>query len=528
MSKKLIKFWPLLSLLVLTFILRIAKLEELFYFTYDESIPAFVGRRLILWQHIPLIGGVTPFNFHLGPYFYWFYSLLLAIGKLNPIIWGYASAAIAAVTTFLIFKLGEILGSKKLAITAAVFWAASYLANVYDRHLWALYWGPLISLITLISLYKIIHSHSVILTLSSSKGKNLNNRYIYLLGATVAIGIHADPSNLVFLALAIVVWIIYKLPVRKSTFIALGLILFSFLPLVVFDLRHNFANTRPVLEFIKAGRNNPGFESQKFINNSLLFPRTFTRLAYTFGDHEISKQYSYCQTYVLEKYQALPWYFVLLAAIVIVGFIVWSIRRNSPWRLVGLLLILYFLGIQLYGTVFRADIFEHYITGTFAVFLLIAALIVSLLPKKLWLIVLIIFVTINLNRLMVAKNSMGLTAKRQAIEWTMQQVGERPFSLDSLSTCWKLNGYRYLFAIFGREPVKSYVDPNFAYLYGTTPVADKHPPTVVAFVVHDFAPETDEFYKRYALLKFHEVKSALFGNIEVIIMDNSTGWFDQS
>ena len=75
MIHKLLKFWPIILLIVITFILRAVNLEELFYFTYDESIPAFVGRRLILWHHIPLIGGVTPFNFHLGPYFYWFYSL---------------------------------------------------------------------------------------------------------------------------------------------------------------------------------------------------------------------------------------------------------------------------------------------------------------------------------------------------------------------------------------------------------------------------------------------------------------------
>lgn len=512
MSKKLIKFWPLLSLLVLTFLLRIINIEGLFYFTYDESVPAFVGRRLILWQHIPLIGGVTPFNFHLGPYFYWFYSLLLAIGNLNPIVWGWAGAIIAMATTAAMYVAGVTFGSARVGILAAAAWTFSYIANVYDRHLWALYWGPLISLISLISLIKTI------------KG---NHRFVYLLGAAIALGIHADPSNLVFLAVVIVAWIIYKLPITKSTFFALGLILFSFLPLIIFDIRHNFANSRPVIDFWKQGRNYPDFNPGKFINNSLIFPRAAVRLIYPFGDNEIAKQYSYCQTFVRQKYQVLPWYFVLLAATVLVCFVIWSIKRkNNPWKLIGLLLILYFSGIQLYGTIFRADIFEHYITGTFAIFLLIAALIVSLLPKKLWLIILIIFVIANLNKLMVAKNSMGLANKRQAIEWTMQQIRDRDFSLDSLSTCWKYNGYRYLFAVFGREPVKSYVDPNFAYLYGTTPVAERHPETVVAFVVHDFVPETAEFYKRYSLLKSHEIDSAFFGNIEVIIMDNSTSWFD--
>src|SRR3989344_6927251 len=93
--------WPLALIIFLSFLLRIWRIEELFYFTYDESIPAFVGRRLILWNHFPLIGGVTPFNFHLAPYFYWFLSLILFFGKLNPIVWGYASAAIALITTLM-------------------------------------------------------------------------------------------------------------------------------------------------------------------------------------------------------------------------------------------------------------------------------------------------------------------------------------------------------------------------------------------------------------------------------------------
>ena len=551
MSKKLINFWPLALLLILTLLLRIFKIEELFYFTYDEAIPAFVGRRLILWQHIPLIGGVTPFGFHLAPYFYWFYAVLLFFGKLNPIIWGYAGAVIALITTFLMYKIGESLGSKKLAVTAAIFWTFSFLANLYDRHLWALYWGPLISLLILMSLYKIITS-SASPTSSSvipapclpagRKGAGIHSKAIdkftYLLGTTIALGIHADPSNLAFLVLAFVVWAIYKLPIKKSTFVALGLILFSFLPLVIFDLRHDFANTRPVIEFWSQGRNNPNLDIQKLVDNSLLFPRAFTRLIYTFGDNQIVKQYSYCRNYVLEKFNAIPWYFVMATIVIVLTFMILNIRknkhsfssnRNQPvTNLITILLILYFVGIQTYGTIFRADVFEHYITGLFAVFLLILAKVVSYLPRNLWLVALAVFITLNLHKLLTTQNSQGLTYKREAIAYTMQQVGDRPFSLDSLSTCWKLNGYRYLFAVFGREPVKSYVDPNFAYLYGTTPVAEKHPQTVVAFVVHDFAPETEEFYKRYTLLKSHEVKSTLFGIIEVIIMDNSTGWFEKS
>ncbi|MEK9147225.1 MAG: hypothetical protein AAB639_03445 [Patescibacteria group bacterium] len=517
MIKRFANLWPLALLLLATFITRIVKLEDLFYFTYDESVFAFVGRRMALWHHIPLIGGATPLGVHVAPYFYWFFALTLIVGKLNPLFWGYIAAALAVATTFMMYKVGILIDSKKVGITAAILWAFSYMANVYDRHFWGLTFGPLFSLLVIYSLYKI---------------KRGNQKFIYVLGLILAFVIHADLSYYVFLVLAVVAWIIFKLPLNKKTLVALAIILSSFIPLVIFDLRHNFANTKPVLEFIQAGRNNPGFESQKFIDNSLLFPRTLTRLVYTFGDNQIAKQYSYCVSYVLEKFRAIPWYLVVLSSVILIAFVIKHLR-GSPvnsarvgFRLIALLLVLYFFGIQLYGTIFRADIFEHYITGILAAFLLILAKVVSYLPKNLWLVFLAIFVTVNLYKLLNTQNSQGLETKRLAIEYTMQQVGGKPFSLDSLSTCWKYNGYRYLFTVFGREPVKSYVDPSFAYLYGTTPVAEKHPATVVAFVVHDFAPETEEFYRRYALLKSHEIKSTIFGVVEVIIMDNSTGWFD--
>ncbi len=513
MFKVLFKYWPLLLIIFFAVALRLQGLEQLFYFTYDESVPAFVGRRLILWHHLPLIGGVTPFGVHVTPYFYWFLSGLLYIGHLDPIVWGIAGALIASVTTFAIYVVGSSFQDKKLGITASIFWAFSYLANIYDRHLWALYWGPLISLVVIYSLFKII------------RGRNV---FIFPLVIALIWGISADTSNLVFLFFTIFTYGAFKLPIKREAIIAIAIFLLSFSPLIFFDLRHDFANTKPFVKFWQAGKNNPGFYSQSFIENSMLFPRAFTRLVYTFGDNQISKQYSYCRNIVTQKYAAIPAIFILFSTIGLVTFVVWSLTRKNrnSWGLFGTLIIMYFFGIQIYGTIFKADIFEHYLTGLFAVFILILAKGVSLLPKKIWLVAIAFFVFFNLQKLARAQNNLGLADKKAAINFTTSTIGNSPFSLESLSTCWRYSGYRYLFAVYGREPVKSYVDPNFSYLYGTTAVWDHHPKNVVAFAIHDFIPETDTFYQKYAQYKSHEVKSGIFGNIEVIIMDNSTGWFD--
>ena len=510
MTHKILKQWPILLLLFLTFLLRIYKIEELFYFSFDEEVPAFVARKLILFGDISLLGGVTPFGFHLAPYFYWFLAILLFFGKLNPIIWGYAGAAIATITTLMMFLVGKEFFNKKVGFLAASFWTFSYLANVYDRHLWALYWGPLVSLTVIYSLYKIV------------KG---NQNFTYLLGAVLALAVHADPSNLIFVLLASVVWIFYKIPIKKSTLVALFLVIVSFVPIILFDLTHNFVNIKSTFEYFRQGREHPASNPQGFVDNFLIFPKTFSRLIYTFGDDQIATNYSYCPVFVNGKYQAIPSVFILLSTIIILTSLVWFFKKQFRFKILAILILLYILGIEVFGTLFKSDIFEHYITGLFGIFLIILAFFVAKLPKKIWLIVLAGFVFFNLQKLFSIQNSMGLTYKRQAIEYSMQDVGNRDFSLDSLSTCWRYGGYRYLFAVFGREPVKSYVDPNLAHLYGPTKVASEHPQTVVTIISHDFVPETDAFYKQYARLKAHEVENRIFGNIEVVILDNSKKWF---
>ena len=534
------RLWPIALIALLAFVLRAINLEQLFYFTYDEEIPAFVGRRLILWHHLPLIGGATPFGFHLGPYFYWFYSSLLFVGRLNPLMWGIAGAILSMATTLLIYIVGKNFFNKRVGVTAAIFWAFSFLANVYDRHLWALSWGPITCLLVLYFLYKIISAASLssprsFLSLPSPlsfpRKRESSTFYTILLAVTLALSIHADPSNLIFIGLTVLALISLKVDkLSKKLFTIFFFLLISIAPLVFFDLRHDFANIKPVANYLKASSSNSGINAKYVVANALLFPQTLTRLTYTFGDNEVNKQYSYCRNFIAEKFAAVPPLLVFGSSILLIAFMVISFRsRHDPAKKSVLLLafcvLLYFVGILAYGTLLKGDIFEHYIAGLFPVLLLVLAFFVAKLPKLTWLFVIGLFITLNLYKLSMAVNSQGLMVKREAIQYTMQEVGDKPFSLDSLSTCWKWNGYRYLFTVFGREPVKSYVDPNFAYLYGTTPVAEKHPATVVSFVVHDFAPETPQFYNRYKQLKSHEISSKTFGSIEVIIMDNSTGWF---
>lgn len=507
------KYWLVILIILLAFLLRVYRLEELFYFTYDESVPAFVGRRLILFHHIPLIGGVTPFGVHLAPYFYWLLSFLLWIGNLNPIIWGVAGAFLAIFTTLMMYLVGKEIRGNKLGIIASVFWVFSYLANVYDRHFWALYWGPLLSLVVIYSLLKII------------KGKE---RFVYLLAIALAFGIHVDLSNYIFLILAGSCWIFYKIRIQKSTFLAIGIIALSFLPLLIFDLRHNFANIGPGISHFQQKKEVKELNLDLLVDNTIIFPRTFVRLIYPFGFKDINLDYTYCLNYINERDKTVPYGLILISIIILTFFIYKSFKqKDSGVQILSFLILIYLMGISIYGLVIKNPVYEHYITGLFPAFLIILGLLLYKLPIRVMILILAFFALLNLSKLLTVENSMGLKNKKQAINYAMSEVKDKNFSLDSLSSCWKYNGYRYLFSVFGNDPVKSYVDPSLAYLYEDKQVLDKHPETVVSFVVHDFNPETVEFNKRYKELKEKTFSSKQFGRIEVLIIDNKTGFFDQ-
>lgn len=511
MINKFLKFWPLGLIIVLTFILRVVRIEELFYFTYDESIPAFVGRNFYTFGKLPLIGGVTPFGFHLTPYFYWLLSFIISISKLNPTSWGIAGALLSTFTTFAIYKVGITFFNKKVGFFAAILWAFSYLANIYDRHFWALWWGPLICLATLYSLAKII------------KGEKI---YVFLLGVILIWSITTDPSNLVFIFLATLVYIFCKIRISKPEVAILLVTLFSLLPLIIFDLRHNFANTKPLVNYLSSDKSTSRFQHQDFFDRTSLFSNSLARLIYPTSDNEIAKQYSYCSVFIEEKYERIPILVKFVSILAILGFLYISLKsKNRVQRLVSLTIMIYFLGIQGYGILANGDIFEHYLTGLFPIFLLIVAYYLGSMPKKLSFFIISTFLILNLYKLAIAENSHGFKFKREGINYATRELNGSPFSLESLSTCWRYSGYRYLFAAFGKEPIKSYVDPNLGHLYGTTSIAKDHPDTVVVFVTHDFKVETDDFYRKYALYKSHELKSDIFANIEVIIMDNQSKWF---
>ena len=510
----LFKFPSVLLLIIFCgVILRVYRLRELFHFTFDEEVFAFVGKRMFVNHHIPLIGGVTPFHVHVAPYFYWISGVFLYLSKLNPIGWGVVAAIFSGIVMLVLYQTGKELFNKYVGILAVFLYSFSFYQNVFDRHYWGLIVDGLVSLLSIYSLHKII------------KG---NQQYLYLLAVTLVFGMHADLTALALFVLTGIAFLYFR-PVVSKKVLAKALLIFlvSFLPLVIFDLRHNFVNSRGFLQYFDELKTVQKKSVTTTPLDSFLFlPRITARLMYPFGDHDLAKLYSYCSQHVYSRVMATP---ILVAFVVVFLFTILVLYtfKEKQKNLYGLKLILFaffstYLGVIFYGSFLKGDLFDHYLAPLFPLFFLVIAFFLFHIGKKSKIILLVflaIFVITNSQYVVTAQHRFGYQDKVSAVQWAIQETRDQPFELDVISSCFAYNGYRYLFYLYGKEPDKSYVDVNFTHLFDKPP-AEKHPSYLVVITNPDFE-ETGKYYQEYNRYKEKLIKRAQFGMIEVLLVDNS-------
>lgn len=477
----------LLGILLVTLILRLFKLDQLFFFAMDESLISFRALGLFKYNRPFLIGGGSPLQVHLPPYFYYLASILLLPTRFNPVGWGVFAALFGALTVYLLYLLTKKFINQKTALIASTLYATLFTPVFFDRHFWPLSLNPLYLILSLLFLLKL----------------NTKTIWPYLgLAATLVIAVTSDPSNIP-LILTVVIFILSQLKkLAKSKLIISGLSAFFvfFAPLLLFDLRHNWVNFKGITKLFEK-TSELGFNFQRFLDALLLVPRSLVRFWYS-PQTDLVKLHSYCIPYADARQHQLSLTLVLLA----IGLIIWFIKTSKHIFLKHLL-IFYLLGITLFGAL-GYSIFDHYLTGLLPVFAIITAFTFSKLPKKLGVTLLVSLVGLNLLQISKANNPYSLKHKQDLINWSLDKLDGRPFYLDSISKCHKENGLRYLFELTDNPPSQSFMDPNFFWLYQKPPNPE---PANLILLVTD---KKLEFQKTI-------IDQQSFGALTAIILDNS-------
>lgn len=425
--------WILGLILLIALFLRLFRLTELFHFTMDEELIAWRAYGLFKLHRPFLIGGISPLQVHLPPYFYYFSSLLLLPFKFDPLGWGWWAGLFSLLTVWLLYRYSR-------GLMAPLFYSLSLTTVLFDRHYWPLFFNPLF----------------VLLILWSLKQK----RYLVLMLTLVA-AVTADPSNLTLLLFVF----LYNFKSLKYWRLGLGIF---FAPLLLFDLRHNWQNFLGVTRlFDRIGANPPN------LGGLFLLPQSLARFWYT-AQNNLIEVYSYCIPYAQARLSGISLWLLLAAAIVIVL----TIRRQ---REIKLLLLSYFISLGVFGLL-GFSLFDHYLTGLMPIWAMMTAMVIKRLPKKLGYLTVAIFITINLYQFSQVNNPYGLKFKQELVVWANQNLKGESYNLESVSKCHRENGLRYLFELSGNPPQQSFMDVNFAWLYPHAPVAS---PAAVTLLVTD-------------------------------------------
>lgn len=496
--------------------LRLWHFSELFYFAIDEEKAAFIIRHIANLAHFPAAGHPSSIGFRLGPLMYYLISPLFALFSPSPIVWGYLGVAVSVLSMILIYRLGSY-ASPRAGVFSLLLYAFSYFTVLYDRRGWQLTFH---SLITLTVLYCLLHIRTGRL------------RYLYLVTAALIAASQFEVALILLFPFVLTVLILdrTKIPL-KHLIICTVLIAMSHIPLFVFDLRHDFLNTRYLLNYfhkdadIRIAENVPltGIRERYLAHN--LIPYTFARMLFAGSDTNAAVQYANCPQYLAYKHTRVSPMALGIVFLLFFWIFIKTIRNNAApagkiVRMTGVFFLILFSASALYTYGLDGEMAEYYfLTGT-AYFFLTVGILLDRLSRTPWkwasYAVLLFFLWDNSAKIFRSTNPYGYAQKTTAVRWAIEQTNGKPFTLDSFQTCWYSGGYRYLFTLLEKEPVASYMDQYLSEYY---PIEDTR---TVQYMVTLLTPELVggnppgyEEYKRMLLSR--SSAHSTFGSIEVYI-----------
>ena len=260
------KNWILIIVLLVGIFLRFYRLTDFVTFLGDQGRDAIIIKRIITLEHFPAIGPPTSVGqVYLGPFYYYFIAPWLLLSNFNPIGLAVGVAFFSSLYLLINYLIVKELFDKKIALISTILLSFSSVLIDFSRFSW----NPnLLPLFTLLTVYFVIKS------LKTNKWY-----YFVLFGTFLSFAIQLHYLALFLIPPIFVIYLIDLLKERKQLihkFVYLFICLFSFIlfssPLIIFDLRHNFLNSKLFLALFKSSGStlltkfNSLFDSFYFLN----------------------------------------------------------------------------------------------------------------------------------------------------------------------------------------------------------------------------------------------------------------------
>lgn len=436
---------------ILAFILRIARIGDLSYFSGDEEIIGFILRRMAVDKIPVLTSPSATLGLSLGSFFHWlilpFYVLFG--NQYQPLF--YLAALLGAFSSMALYFVAGSFWSRKVGFIASVFYSCSFLIVLFDMRLWVHSINPLLTILNLWGLNQM------------ARGKY---SYSILVAISVIFGWHSDPAILALGLATLLVFIIFKLPLwKKEHRLGYLIVAISILPLLFFDLRHNFINLTRMTQLARRP-----FEAEQKIREPVF--STFRILGTGLGkffyispSKRVSLNFCYCDVSNSLNRGNMTGFGLFL--FVMAFYLVYCKKHEKQADFILLIQFIAIIGgLVLYSLLFGGSVFQFYLTGIFPLVAIMAAVGLSRLPNILSGLLIAVWLIINLSSYVNSDSMGGMKYKNEIVRWIKNEIKDGQYVLQAKGTgALEGGGWTYLLTESGVGPGTSYIDPVIGWLY---------------------------------------------------------------
>lgn len=341
----------LLGILLLAAYMRLWRIADYLTFLGDEGRDVLVVKRMIVDGKLTLLGPTASVGgFFMGPVYYYFMAPFLWLWNLNPVGPAIGVALVGILTVYLVYLLGRRVGGSAYAgFVASLLYALSPVVIRFSRSSWNPNVVP-------------FFSTSLILLLLDIVKKPTAWRF-FLIGLILGIGVQMHYVFL-FLYPVVLLWLLVHKEQRTYIWGYLRIIagcLVGLSPMILFELRHDFSNTRGIISFVTAGKDT-GFEILRFFPTvASVYERLFARLLFRLPDE--------LQLAQLPQLVRVGWESVGVIASVCMAvymlFVFWKTKHPEKRDSLGLMLLWCTVAAGFFG-LYRKNIYDYYFGIMFA------------------------------------------------------------------------------------------------------------------------------------------------------------------
>lgn len=351
-------------LMIMAGFLRFYRIPQTLMFLGDQGRDAIIVSKIFKELDPVLIGPVTSVgNMYLGPLYYYFMMPFLWLSYPSPLGPVYAVAFFSTLSIFLLYTVGKKMFSPVTGLLSAFFMAFSYSAIELSRFSWNPNLAPLLAILMIYHCWKALRQPKYWLWVAVWFSAIIQLHYLALLT-----GVSAG-----FL------WIYSAFIAKKakrtkqfliSSLFSLLIVLLSFTPLVLFDLRHGGINYQAIQSIFTKEEIFVDKQASSISNSiSRYLANSVGRASTIFVNLNLGSQIKYERVFL---------------AIISIALIYLLIKKKNETKHDALVVLLAFIIIGVLGaTAYQHSLFTHYIAYLIPVVCICFALTLRVIIKVL-------------------------------------------------------------------------------------------------------------------------------------------------